>query len=274
LIGGPWTTVHVRTQARAAVIGALFENGAEAIQETGDALVTHFRDVERDALNTSIRLADPRATVEYSATPDVDWNAEWHTRIHAHRVGRLVVTPPWLADQFPARDRVVIEPGMAFGTGEHESTRGVLRLMEDVIRPGCVVADLGAGSAVLSIAAAKLGAGRAIAIELDPEAIGNAQENVDRNMVAESVTIVEGDAGVLLPLVAPVHVVLANIVSSVLLQLLPMVSDAMGADGRAVFGGMLVDEREEMERQFALADWRVEQSIADGAWWSATIARQ
>jgi len=256
------------------VIGALFENGAEAIQESGDALVTHFRSLERAVLDTRIRGADPRATVEYSATPDVDWNAEWHSRIRAHRVGRLVVTPPWLADQFPVSERVVIEPGMAFGTGEHESTRGVLTLMESVIRPGCVVADLGAGSAVLSIAAAKLGASRSVAIELDPDAIGNAQENIDRNDVNDSVTIVEGDAALLLPLLAPVHVVLANIISSVLLQLLPTISESMGPEGRAVFGGMLVEERGEMERRFALAGWSVQRSIADGAWWSATIARQ
>ena len=74
---------------------------------------------------------------------------------------------------------------MAFGTGEHATTRGVMRLMQDVIRAGDIVADLGAGSAVLAIAAAKLGAARVAAIELDPDAIGNAEENVARNGVAD-----------------------------------------------------------------------------------------
>jgi ribosomal protein L11 methylase PrmA len=75
----------------------------------------------------------------------------------------------------------VIDPGMAFGTGDHPTTRGVVRLMQGAVRPGDLVADLGAGSAVLSIAAIKLGAARAAAIEFDPDAIGNAEENVARN---------------------------------------------------------------------------------------------
>lgn len=270
-----WTTVHVRSPAdRAAVICALFEIGAEGVQELDDEVVTHIRDVDRARVTESLHRADAHARVEYTRTPEVDWSAEWRTRISAHRLDRLVVTPPWLAEQHTEAERIVIDPGMAFGTGEHETTRGVLRLMQHVIREGDTVADLGAGSAVLAIAAAKLGAKRAIAIELDPDAIGNAEENVARNGVRDRVSILEGDAATLLPLVAPVRVVVANIVSSVLIALLPVVSAALTLDGVAIVSGILADERRDMEAALEDGGWRIVETDEEGAWWSATIVRR
>ena len=168
---------------------------------------------------------------------------------------------------------VVIEPEMAFGTGEHETTRGVVRLLPDLIRPGDRVADLGAGSAVLAIAAAKLGAASVAAIEIDHDAIANAEENVSRNGVAERVTVIEGDAAVLLPLVAPLRVVLANILSSVLLELLPSIRDALTADGEAILSGILLDERDTMLAALTRGGWRVVVEDVEGAWWTARVAR-
>ena len=162
---------------------------------------------------------------------------------------------------------------MAFGTGEHETTRGVVRLLPDLIRPGDRVADLGAGSAVLAIAAAKLGAGHVAAIEIDHDAIANAEENVARNGVADRVTVIEGDASLLLPLVAPLRVVLANIISSVLLELLPAIRNALTDDGEAILSGILFEERDTMLVAFARGGWRVVAEDAEGAWWTARIAR-
>lgn len=270
-----WTTVHVRSPAdRAAVISALFEIGVEGVQELDDEVVTHIRDVDRARVTESLHRADAHARVEYTRTPEIDWSAEWRTCISAHRLDRLVVTPPWLADQHTEAERIVIDPGMAFGTGEHETTRGVLRLMQHVIREGDTVADLGAGSAVLAIAAAKLGAKRAIAIELDPDAIGNAEANVARNGVRDRVSILEGDAATLLPLVAPVRVVVANIISSVLIAMLPVVSVALTLDGVAIVSGILADERRDMEAALEDGGWRIVETDEEGAWWSATIVRR
>ena len=92
---------------------------------------------------------------------------------------------------------LVIPAGAAFGTGEHATTRGVMRLLPKVLRAGDTVADLGAGSAALSIAAAKLGAARVAALEFDHDAIENAEENVERNGVRDRVRVIEGDALVL-----------------------------------------------------------------------------
>jgi ribosomal protein L11 methyltransferase len=162
---------------------------------------------------------------------------------------------------------------MAFGTGEHATTRGVIRLLPTVLRPGDRVADLGAGSAVLSIAAAKLGAAHAFAIELDPDAIGNAEENVARNGVADRVTVLEGDAEVLLPLVAPVNVVVANILSSVLLILLPTIALALAPGGRAILSGILREERREILDALQSGAWRLDREDVEDIWWSVAVTR-
>jgi ribosomal protein L11 methyltransferase len=270
-----WTTVRVRpSKDRAAIIGTLFELGAEAVQELDDEIVTHIRNIDQARVTDVLRRADNRARVEYAYTPAVDWSVEWRSRIASHRVGRLVVTPPWLADTHPEFARIVIEPGMAFGTGEHETTRGVLRLLPRVIRENDTVADLGAGSAVLSIAAAMLGAKRIVAIEVDPDAIGNAEANVVRNGVADRVSILEGDALTLLPLLSPVRVVVANIVSSVLIELLPIIAAAITADGAAILSGILIEESDAMTSVIRDAGWKIVDVDQEGLWWSASIARR
>ena len=268
-----WTEIRVWTTRRAEVVEALFAIGAQGVEERDAEVITHVRHLDRTAAIDALKAADPTAEVQLKATPDVDWSSEWRARLTAHRVGRLVVTPPWLADQFTVQERIVIDPAMAFGTGDHETTRGVLKLMQGVIREGDLVADLGAGSAVLTIAAARLGARQAIAIELDPDAIGNAEENVARNGVADRCSVLLGDAGALLPLVSPVRVVLANILANAVIELLPAIAKALTSDGQAIVSGILVAEHADVERAAAASGFRVVDSIADGPWWSATLAR-
>jgi ribosomal protein L11 methyltransferase len=112
-----------------------------------------------------------------------------------------------------------------------------------------------------------------VAIEIDHDAIANANENVERNGVASVVTVLEGDAGVLLPLVAPVRVVLANILSSVLLEMLPAMRDALTADGEAILSGILLEERDTILAALARDDWRLVAEDVEGAWWTARVAR-
>jgi len=168
---------------------------------------------------------------------------------------------------------VVIDPGMAFGTGDHASTRGALRLLQGRMSPGLVVADLGSGSGVLAIAAAKLGASHVFAIELDPDALGNATANLERNQVTDVVHLFEGDARILLPLVAPVDVIVANIISSVLVELLDTFARALPPGGVAILAGILVSEREAMIEVAAADGWTVLEEDQEEGWWSAAIAR-
>jgi ribosomal protein L11 methyltransferase len=274
----PWSRVAIEPSAaslRDLVATAMFEAGAEGVHEDGLALVTHLAgDVDAHEFVARVRAADEDLRADVSALDDTDWSERWRDRITAHALGGLTVTPPWLAAGRDPATTIVIEPAMAFGTGEHPTTRGVVRLMQGVIRAGDAVADLGAGSAVLAIAAAKLGAGRVFAIELDHDSIANAEENVARNAVGDRVVVLEGDAAAFLGMVAPVRVVLANIISSVLVELLPSIDLALAEDGVAILSGILVEERPRMLEALAAQGWRVEGEDAEEAWWSVRIARK
>ncbi|HXT15539.1 MAG TPA: 50S ribosomal protein L11 methyltransferase [Gemmatimonadaceae bacterium] len=271
-----WVTVRVAPGARRDdVMAALFHAGAQGIQELGDALITHVPDQETaNGLACAALAVSDDVRVDTEPLPDVDWSEQWKKSIRAQELGALTVVPPWLADGRDLARTIVIEPAMAFGTGEHATTRGVIRLMQKLIRGGEHVADLGAGSAVLAIAAVKLGAAHAAAIEIDPDAIGNAEENVERNGVRDRVRVIEGNAATLLPLVAPVDLVLANIISSVLTELLPVISLALRDDGHAILSGILLAEREEMQRVLGDGGWRIVDEDSEDAWWSAMIARR
>ena len=269
----PWIAVRVENiDDRDAVAEALFRAGSQGVQEDGPALVTHFPpDHDVDAVTTAISAIDPAARITVSEAPQTDWSA-WRASVRSHALGKVTVVPPWLFDENnPAH--IVIDPAMAFGTGEHATTRGVIRLMQRLPSMPAAVADLGAGSAVLSICAAKLGAARAIAIELDADAIGNAEQNVKANGVEKIVHVFEGDASVLLPLVAPVGLVLANIISSVLTGILPLVHRSLEEGGYAILSGILVEEKEHMLSEFG-SDWSVISTDTEEGWWSVLIERR
>lgn len=255
------------------VISALFAAGSQGIQEDGDAIVTHFPPgTPTDEIVHDIMDADPRARVAISRAQRMDWS-EWRASVTAHQVGSLTIAPPWLADKLDEATTVVIEPAMAFGTGEHATTRGVARLLHKLSPMPANVADIGAGSAVLSICAAKLGASRVVAVEIDEDAIGNAEENVRANKVDDRVHVIQGDATTILPLLAPVDLVLANIISSVLTELLPIVAESLAPRGHAILSGILQTESEAMLGEIEKGGWTVIAEDREDAWWSVLIAR-
>lgn len=264
------TVAGASPHARETITAALIHAGAAGVQEEAGALLTWLPD---DASLADVRgaiAAAPGATIEIREVPAGEAERTWPTAVGITRVRNLAVTPPWLAGDVPADcTPIIIEPAMAFGTGEHATTRGVLHLMHEVVASGDVVADLGTGSAVLAIAAIHLGAHRVAAIELDPDSIGNAEQNVRANGVADRVIVIEGDAQLLLPLVAPVRVILANIVSSVLVSLLGTMRGALTADGVVILSGVLVEETSEFTRALETAGWRLRGEHVEENWWSA-----
>ena len=278
MVKDSWQRVAITPSSdavRAALSSAMFAAGAEGVHEDGDRLVTHLpASVDAEAFVGALRAADPAFGVTVDPLDDVDWSVKWRERITAHQLGALTVTPPWLADGRDPATTIIIEPAMAFGTGEHPTTRGVVRLMQGVVRAGDSVADLGSGSAVLAIAAAKLGAARCFAIELDPDAISNAEENVVRNGVADRVAVLEGDATAFLPIVAPVRVILANIISSVLVELLPVMAMTLAEDGVAILSGILAEERAQMLVVLADGGWQVDAEDREEQWWSVRVRLQ
>jgi len=146
-------------------------------------------------------------------------------------------------------------------------------LLDRHLQPGDVVLDLGSGSGILAIAAARLGAARATGVELDAEAEPVALGNALRNGVADRVDFVTGDALALAPLLGPVELVLSNILRAANVELLPAIAAALAPEGVAIFAGMEREERELFLPALAEAGFVWLDEAADGAWW-AVVARR
>ncbi len=256
------------------MIAALIATGAGGVEEQGQLLITHVPGGTDLAALYSAVAALPSTSIEIEELGIVDWSTRWPTRVGIQRLGAITIAPPWLADEAAVEggNVVVIEPAMAFGTGEHETTRAVVRLLQRAVRPGDAVADLGAGSAVLAICAIKLGARRAFAIELDEDAIPNAEENTVRNGVGDRVAVLQGDAFALLPVVAPVRIIVANIISSVLVRLAPVMRQALTPDGVAILSGILCSERDDVLSTLGETGWQCLEEDVEGDWWSEIVA--
>ena len=251
-------------------MAALFAAGAQGVHEDGTSLITSFPDeAGARAAAAAAQAVDPSALYDVSPAITVDWSTAWRDHARVVTLGSLTVAPPWLAGGLDRRHTIVIDPGMAFGTGDHASTRGALLLLQDAIRAESIVADLGSGSAILSIAAAKLGASCVWAIEIDAEAQGNAAANVDENDVGDVVHLLEGDAAMLLPLIAPVDVITANIISSVIIDLLPTMGEAITPGGHAIVSGILESEHRVVVDALRDNDWQLRRTHVEEEWWSA-----
>lgn len=258
--------------------------GGGAVEEKG-ALLTSYIAPAPDAVTAEQRVrAQLHAVggvdvdISFEVVPEQDWLALWRAGLQPRHIGeRLIVTPTWSAVQDGA-DRIVIriDPQMAFGTGEHASTRGVLRLMQRVVGTGERIVDVGSGSAILAIAAARLGAAHVVAVESDADAIPNAHENVARNGVADRVTLLH--ALVDEPFLAAYgggafDGILANVLSSVLQPLLPAFYSALVSSGWAILSGILVDEADAMRTAAEHAGFAAEAEDIEEQWWSVLLRR-
>ena len=184
---------------------------------------------------------------------EVDWEAHW--RRHARRVdvGPVVVGPPWLHDDAdPPATRgaqaIVIEPGQAFGTGDHETTTGCLAALCELDLAGRRVLDVGTGSGILAIAAARLGAAHVVATDTDPVAVAAARANAATNAVTLAVLPGSADA-----VDGTFDVVLANLDTDTLVALAPTLVERLGAGGTLVAGGVSVERKAQAVAAFAAA---------------------
>jgi ribosomal protein L11 methyltransferase len=215
-------------------------------------------------------VAGPRASVTPLA--DADWALAWREHFRPIAVGRaLLVTPPWEAP--PPSDRVVlaIEPGRAFGTGHHGTTAGCLELLEVLVtaeRPPRAI-DLGTGSGILAIAAARLGVPEVLACDTDPDAVTAAGDNAARNGVAERVCAVVADAAALDAEPAPL--VLANLLAAAHHALAARYRTLVGDGGALVLGGLLDGEAEGVAAALAGHGFRHEAARSLDGWTSLAL---
>jgi len=225
------------------------------------------RDAAAGALQRT--LASRLETVTPVTVPDEEWARRSQANLTAVRVGRLTVTPPWdIAASSELDSVIVIDPSTGFGTGHHETTRLCLALLQDLQLGGKRVADVGTGSGVLAIGAARLGAASVIAMDEDPEALRNARENVARNGVGAVVDVREADLAEFQT--APADVVLANLTAGVLERHAGRLGELVADGGLLIVSGFSPSEADAVVRGFPFT---VVRGVDEGEW-SAALMRK
>jgi ribosomal protein L11 methyltransferase len=206
---------------------------------------------------------------------EADWANAWKEYFFVHRVGRrTVIVPSWRESEYePRADDVVLllDPGMAFGTGLHPTTRLCLRACEDCVESGMRVLDVGAGSGILSIAAARLGASYVEAVEIEPVAALVCAQNVERNAVSDVVSVRSGALGG--PPATLFDLILANITIATLTELHPRLAAQLRPGGLAVLSGVLDERADELLAALEGAGWQHERTDKEQDWVALYVRR-
>ncbi|MEW6726789.1 MAG: 50S ribosomal protein L11 methyltransferase [Bacillota bacterium] len=208
----------------------------------------------------------PSARVRVAVVDDEDWLTYWRRSYKPFRVGeRLVVRPPWEEYAALPGDVVIdMEPGLAFGCGTHPTTAACMELLERHVRDGQRVFDVGTGTGILAIVAAKLGAKEVWAVDNDPIAVRVARENVERNGVAGRVRVSEGH--LLDATRGKADVVTANIVAEVVSFMAPQVCFRLHKGGLFITGGVHHAKQRMVEEAFSHAGLRKLEELRSGDW--------
>jgi ribosomal protein L11 methyltransferase len=263
------------------VAPVLLDLGGTAVLEVEGALVTHIPSPDdpeglaracRDALG---RLSPQiPVEVEWRWRPHEDWSHLWKRGLGVREITpNLFVAPSWETfSPDPGQILITLDPGMAFGTAEHATTRGCLRALagRDLSRARLV--DVGAGSGILSIAAARMGARDVLALEMDEASCETAEANLVRNGVEGLVRVlrtrVEGPG----PLPeAPFQGVMANLQSRILTSLLPSFASSLEPGGWLIMSGVLREEKDEVLTAAAESGWRFLQAEVEDGWWTGVL---
>jgi ribosomal protein L11 methyltransferase len=229
---------------------------SESATVSDEVVVSAYLPEGGDLENTRAQLEEslwhlgqllPLPAPAYRPVAESDWSESWKANFHPLRVGkRLMIVPAWLHPELAPGDvEIRLDPGMAFGTGTHPSTQLCLKIIERHLAPGQAMIDLGCGSGILSIAAAKLGAGPILALDIAPEAVRVTAENTQANGVAGQVTVANASlpevlAGQFGPAWRSTPLVVANILASILVPMLENgLAATMAPGGLLVLAGIL-----------------------------------
>lgn len=253
-------TLDVPLEAAEALSAELWDHGAAGVEladgegtpmpgaarpAPGRALVTAWFAERADAERARGALD---AGGELAEVADEDWGETWKKGLGPLAIGRAFVRPSWVDAPAPAgMVEVVLDPGMAFGTGTHPTTSLCLAALSDLldVRPGAAVLDVGTGSGLLAIGARKLGAGRVAGNDNDPVAIDVARENADRNGVALELT-----TATLAEIPGPFELVVANILANTLVELAPEIVRQLAPGGVVLLSGILAPQEDEVRSAY------------------------
>jgi ribosomal protein L11 methyltransferase len=239
-------------EARDATSNFAFEIGATGIEETADGVRIFFpsgmsdqtiRKPLNDYVHSLRSMGYETSDPVLHTVQEEDWGRAWKENFKPIRAGnRIVVKPPWEPWPCSPQDCVIdIYPKMAFGTGSHETTRLCLEMLERFLKPGLSVLDVGTGSGILAIAAVKLGASHADAVDVEEESVENATENIRLNGVEDRLTVRLGSLEILPP--RPYDLILANIDFKTLAPMLPKFSSYGRPGTILILSGILVEEK-------------------------------
>ena len=205
-----------------------------------------WREIEEAARASANRLFDSEQTFQVTRLPSRDWRTAWHDHFDIVRIPGarpIIVRPPHIPYDAKTHELVIdLVPGLAFGTGQHQSTRLCLGLLAEVIQGGERVLDVGTGSGILAVAAVKLGAASVIATDIDPLAVDAARQTTRQNQMSERVDVREGS----IPSGEQFHLVTANLTADILQYLASDLSAVLKPGGRLIASGLVGARRDEV----------------------------
>ena len=204
--------------------------------------------------------------VSWKAVADEDWAETWKEFFHTEKIGaRTVIKPTWEEYEAKAGEIVVeLDPGAAFGTGQHATTSLCIRALEELVRPGMTVFDVGTGSGVLAIVAAKLGAKRVEAVDFDPVAVRVARENVRQNGAEDVVRTERSD--LLKSVAGEADLIIANIIADIIVRLFGEVKGSLAAGGTMLLSGIIEDRLADVVEAAGRHGFSVEKSEQEKGW--------
>ena len=256
--------------------------------EDGEARLTFWLKKEEEAKLTELRAeliklksdeqdgvygkgADfGRLRLDTETVCDDDWKDKYKERFHAFSPCEgILVAPPW-EDACAAGGQImiVIDPGMAFGTGSHETTAMCLARLKELIKPGDLILDAGTGSGILAIAAAMLGASAVHAVELDSDAAASAARNIEANGVSGIINLSLSDVSEdgALPAGAEYDLITANLTYSLLEKILPVLKNVLKEEGAVILSGILDAQEERIMEALENEDMRAIEVVKNGEW--------
>lgn len=214
-------------------------------------------------------------TLDTVGCREEDWAESWKKYYHPIKVGKIVVVPAW-EEYTPAEGEITVtmDPGMAFGTGTHETTRLVISMLEKYVKEGDRMLDVGTGSGILSICASRLGAENCAAYDIDPTAVKVARENI----AASGVNNITCDVSDLLKNVdlsgGKYNIIAANIVADIIIRMIPDIGNYMAEDAVLIASGIICPRREEVEISLAEHGFEVFDELVENDWCALAVHKK